>query len=532
MELTWLNKTFADALVWCAARYGDAPAVIHGDRRLSFRELASKVDDFAAGLVDLGLGQGDKIGLWLPDCIEWMVARWAAPSIGAILVPINTRFRDADLAYALAHSDCSALIMRASYRNIRYDEILARARDHKEHHHALRHIIAVGDEGIRDAISFTEITERGRRRRNRADELHSLRAAVKPDDVAQILYTSGTTSFPKGAMVRHAALLQNNFNSIGRMRLNPTDRFLATAPLFSATGTSYTLYTFLAGGAVVLMDGFSPENFCKIVEAERVTGAFLIEPMVYDLQRSPSFSRHDLSSLRTGTGTPLTPKSFRWLIEDLGMTDFTNAYGMSETSNAACRSFWYESTDERVASAGLPLPNVDLAIVDLVSNRPVKAGTVGEIRIRGYTVMAGYHKMEKETADVIDADGWLHTGDLGELRPDGRLMFRGRIKEMIKPGGFNVATLEIENFIKTFPGVREVALVGVPDKRLGEAGYAFIEPEPGVTVDIEAIKGYCREHIATYKIPRDIELISEWPRTGTGKIMRLELKDLARSRSL
>jgi fatty-acyl-CoA synthase len=315
------------------------------------------------------------------------------------------------------------------------------------------------------------------------------------------------------------------------MRLNPSDRFLATAPLFSATGTSYTLYTFLSGGAVVLMDGFSPEAFCRLVEAERVSGAFLFEPMVYDLKRSGLLSRHDLSSLRTGTGTPLTPKSFRWLIEDLGMTDFTNAYGMSETSNAACRSFWYESTEDRVATAGQPLPGIDLAIVDLDSNRPAKPGEVGEIRIRSYTVMAGYYKMEKETADAVDADGWLHTGDLGELRPDGRLIFRGRIKEMIKPGGFNVATLEIEDFIKTFPGVREAALVGVPDERLGEVGYAFVEAEPGAAIDIGALKHYCREHIAAFKIPRDIELITDWPRTSTGKIQRLALKTLARDRA-
>jgi fatty-acyl-CoA synthase len=530
-DLPWADKTFADALEWCARRYGEAPAVIHGDRRLSFKELAEQVEAFAAGLVDIGIGSGDKVALWLPDSIEWMIARWAVPIIGAILVPINTRFKDSELAYALSHSDRSALIMQASFRAIRYDDIFVRARG--SYHGGLsklRHVIAVGDEPISGATPFSEISQRGLRRRNHAEELQALRAAVKPHDIAQILYTSGTTSFPKGAMVRHSALLQNNFNSIPRMRLNPSDRFLATAPLFSATGTSYTLYTFLSGGAVVLMDGFSPEEFCRIVEAERVTGAFLIEPMLYDLRRYEGLSRHDLSSLRTGTGTPLTPKSFRWLVDDFGMSDFTNAYGMSETSNAACRSHWYESTDDRVASVGLPLPGVDLAVVDLDNDQPVKPGQIGEIRIRGYTVMAGYYKMERETTEAIDADGWLHTGDLGELRPDGRLMFRGRIKEMIKPGGFNVATLEIEDFIKTFPGVREAALVGVPDERMGEVGYAFVEPEQGAALDIEAIKKYCRDHIASYKIPRQIEVVADWPRTSTGKIMRMELKGLARGR--
>jgi fatty-acyl-CoA synthase len=528
MEQPWLDRTFADALTWCAQRYGNAIALIHGDRRLTFRQFAQEVDHFAAGLAALGLGHGDKVGLWLPDSIEWMIARWAVPSIGGVLVPINTRFRDADLAFALAQSDCRALIMQASYRDIRYDAIFARAGDHREYRHQLQHVVAVGDEPVSGAISFADVAERGRRLRNRAEELTRLRAAVKPRDIAQILYTSGTTSFPKGAMVRHAPLLQNNFNSIARMRLNPTDRFLATSPLFSATGTSYALYTFLAGGAVVLMDGFSPEEFCRIVETERVTATFLIEPMVYDLQRSASLSRYDLSSLRTGTGSPLTAKSFRWIIEDLGMKDFTNAYGMSETSNAACRSHWYESTDDRVGSAGLPLPGVEIAIIDMDTGKSVKPGEVGEIRIRSYTVMAGYYRMDKETAEAIDAEGWLHTGDLGELRPDGRLIFRGRIKEMIKPGGFNVATLEIEDFIKTFPGVHEAALVGVPDERLGEVGYAFVEAEPGSDIDLTALKLYCRDHIASFKVPRDIQLISDWPRTSTGKIRRLALKELAR----
>jgi fatty-acyl-CoA synthase len=538
--MRWVNRTFADALAWVAATHGDREAVVHGDTRLSFSQLAKRANAFGAGLLERGIRPGDKVGVWLPDCVEWLVARWAITTIGAVLVPVNTRFRDADLGYVLKQSDCRALILTARWKAVAYLPVLEAMLPGFAAQKPgaweidtlpdLRLVIGVGEGLPACVVPFAECEERGDRWKRAAQALAEVRGAMRPGDVAQILYTSGTTSFPKGAMVRHGALLQNNFNTIARMNLTPADRYLATSPLFSATGTSFTLSPLLAGGCQVLIDGFSAEVFSRTVEAERITQSFFVEPIVHDLMAYAERSRHDLRTLRTGTGAPLTRASFRWLVEDLGCSELTNVYGLSETSNAVCRTFCTDPLESRIESSGPPMPGVELRIDDIDSGNPLPPGRVGEIRVRGYTVTAGYYRMPEETAKAIDADGWLRTGDLGELTADGRLIFRGRIKEMIKPGGFNVATLEIEEFIKTYPGVKAAVVVGVPDARQGEVGYAFIEAQPGAQLEARAIIAHCRAHIATYKVPAHVEFVSEWPLTPTGKVRKLELKERAGKR--
>ncbi|MCW5750408.1 MAG: AMP-binding protein [Alphaproteobacteria bacterium] len=539
--MKWVEKTFAEALAWGASTHGAREALVHGSTRLTFAQLAARADAFAAGLLARGVRPGDKVGVWLPDCVEWIVARWAITSIGAVLVPINTRFRDADLGYVLKQSDCRALILTARWKSVAYlsilESVLPEYAGQKPGGWAagslpeLRLVIGVG-EGFPDAIlAFADIEEEGRRWSRAGEMLAEARSKLRPDDIAQILYTSGTTSFPKGAMVRHGALLQNNFNTIARMNLTTADRYLATSPLFSATGTSFTLSPFLAGGCQVLTDGFSAEAFCRLVEAERISMSFFVEPMVHDLRGFAGLPGFDMRSLRTGTGAPLTRASFTWLVEELGCRELTNVYGLSETSNAVCRSFGTDPLEQRMESSGRPMPGVTLRIDDIDTGETLPAGKVGEIRVKGYTVTAGYYKMPEETAKAIDGDGWLHTGDLGELTPDGRLIFRGRIKEMIKPGGFNVATLEIEEFIKSFPGIKEAVVVGVPDPRQGEVGYAFVESMTGARPAADELIAYCRAHIASYKVPAYVEFVTEWPITPTGKLRKLELKDRAGERT-
>lgn len=537
--MQWVERTFADALAWGAATHGSREALVHGATRLTFAGLAARADAMAAGLLARGIRPGDKVGVWLPDCVEWIVARWAITSMGAILVPINTRFRDADLRYVLKQSDCRALILATRWKSVAYLSILETVlpgfgaqkpgRWEADDLPELRLVIGVGDDLPGSILPFAGIEEEGRKWRHGDESLRQARAGLRPGDIAQILYTSGTTSFPKGAMVRHGALLQNNFNTIARMNLTAADRYLATSPLFSATGTSFTLSPFLAGGCQVLTDGFSAETFCRLVEAERVSMSFFVEPMVHDLRTFADLGRYDMGSLRTGTGAPLTRSSFQWLVEDLGCSELTNVYGLSETSNAVCRTFGTDPLEHRIESSGPPMPGITLRIDDIDSGAPLPPGKVGEIRVKGYTVTAGYYRMPEETAKAIDPDGWLHTGDLGELTPDGRLIFRGRIKEMIKPGGFNVATLEIEEFIKSYPGIKEAVVVGVPDARQGEVGYAFVEAAAAAPKAEELI-AYCRAHIASYKVPAHVEFITEWPITPTGKLRKLELKERAGKR--
>jgi fatty-acyl-CoA synthase len=543
----WLDKNFADALDWASAEYAEREAIVHGNLRLSFAQLASQVRAFARGLVEQGVQPGDKVALWMPDCAEWLVARWAVPIIGAVLVPINTRFRDNDLRYVLEQSEAQVLIMQSGAREISYFEILARIVPdyrsqpngawHTQALPSLRLVIGLAQRAVSagsaaamlggelppSMVPFEAVQAKG------AAVLHDGQlarrlAGVKGSDVAQILYTSGTTSFPKGAMVCHGPLLQNNYFAIERLRLNPTDRYLSVVPLFTATGTFYTLATWLAGATMVLTERFEPRSFCELVEREKITITFFVDTIVQDLKAFGERTRYDLSSLRTGTGAPLPTASFLWVTHELQVPQLVSAYGMSETSNAVVRSAWDESLEIRSTTNGRPMPGVRIRIADLATNESVPAGTVGEICVAGYVVMKGYYKQPEEDRKAFDAEGWLHTGDLGELNPSGHLIYRGRVKEMIKPGGFNVATQEIEVFLKTIPGVREAVVVGVPDARLGEVGYAFVEVQAGAQVDRAAALQFCRESIASYKVPRYIEFVNEWPRTGSAKIKKLELK--------
>ena len=541
--MNWNECTFSDALSWAAKEHGPREAVVCGDVRLSYADLHERVMSFAQGLIDAGVQPDEKVALWMSDRLEWMVARWAVPVIGAILVPINTRFRATDLAYVLRHSDSATLIMDAGARGVSYPDLLAQLEPGMHGQRAgewrstafpmlCRVIVAAGSLPSASMLDFSEIEGQGRARLQDGERtaLDARMAGVSPDDVAQILYTSGTTSFPKGAQVRHGPLLQNNYQTVKRMCLTPADRYLSCVPLFSATGTSYTLSIMLAGACMVIVDHFDAPSFCSIIERERITVGFFVDTIVQDLRAYAGLGDHDLSSLRTGTGAPLSKASFAFVVEQLGVSELLNVYGMSETSNAVTRASCSDPYEKRAGTNGRPVDGVSVRIVDVDTNEDLGSGRVGEICISGHSVMKGYYKQPDEDAKVFDAEGWLHSGDLGELDEDGYLIYRGRVKEMIKPGGFNVATQEIEQFLKTYAGVREVAVVGVPDRRLGEVGYAYVECDDGVELSAEALQTYCRENIASYKVPRYIEFVTEWPLTGSQKIRKLELKKRAAER--
>jgi fatty-acyl-CoA synthase len=528
----WLERSFADALAWGEATYGDREAVVYGDARLLFRDLAARVRAFARGLIAIGVAPGERVALWMSDRPEWLVARWAVPMIGAVLVPVNTRFRAQDLRYVLAQSEAATLIVQDSARGVSYFDILAELCPAgvwpSPALPALRTVIGLQTgEGAAPAGArgYAEIEALGASAASGIDDALQQRiAGLNGQTVAQILYTSGTTSFPKGAMVCHGPLLQNNHYAIACLQLTPQDRYLSCVPLFTATGTFYTIACWLAGACMVIVDQFEPRLFCETVQQERITLAFFVDTIVQDLRAFDDRARYDLSSLRTGTGAPLPTASFLWVSHELGVPQLVSAFGMSETSNAVARTRHDDTLEKRSTTNGRPVDGVRIRIADVQTNATLPNGTVGEICIAGYVLMKGYYRQPEETARAIDAEGWLHSGDLGELDADGYLIYRGRVKEMIKPGGFNVATQEIEVFLKTYPGVREAVVVGVPDRRLGEVGYAYIEARPGAQLDPEAIKAWCKAAIASYKVPRHVEFVNEWPLTGSQKIRKLDLK--------
>ncbi len=538
----WLSSSFADALDWGVEEFGDKESIVYGDLRISYRQFGKRVRAFARGLIELGIESEDKVALWMSDRPEWLIARWAVPLIGAILVPVNTRFRSVDVEYVLRQSDSSTLIVQEASRGASYFDILgeldAGYKDYSsgswssETLPALRKVIGLGQSDTSDLpqsmFRFEDIEARGsallENPEGAGEVLFERMRAVTGQTVAQILYTSGTTSFPKGAMVCHGPLLQNNFYAASCLELTPADRYLSCVPLFTATGTFYTLAMWLSGATMVIADHFKPRLFCELVEREHITVSFFVEAIVQDLKSFPEIGSYNLSSLRTGTGAPLPTESFYWVTNTLGVPQLVSAYGMSETSNAVVRTLCSDPLEKRAGTNGRPVDGVKIRIADVDTNKTLPDGKTGEICIAGYVLMKGYYKRPDEDRKVFDADGWLHSGDLGELDADGYLVYRGRVKEMIKPGGFNVATQEIELFLKTYPGVRQAVVVGVPDRRLGEVGYAYIEAQEGVQLVGEALQSYCKAHIASFKVPRYVEFVTEWPLTGSQKIRKLELK--------
>ncbi|TMS57362.1 AMP-binding protein [Imbroritus primus] len=541
-EQPWVERTFGDALLWASREYGSREAVVYGADRISFTQLADRVRAFARGLIAQGIESGEHVALWMADRPDWLVARWAIPMIGAVLVPVNTRFREKDVGYVLAQSDARTLIVQhGAVRGVRYLDILERlepglatqpqgAWQCKEMPELRRVIGLQADEStpLPDSItSFAAIEAAGKALLDDG-VLEQRVASVKPGDVAQILYTSGTTSFPKGAMVCHGPLLQNNAYAAWCFGFDTKDRYLASVPLFTATGTGYTLALWLSGATMVIdSNPYDVHNFCTIIERERITASFFVDTIVQDLKGYAARDTHDLSSLRVGYGAPLPTASFLWLVNTLGVHDMIGTYGMSETTNAVSRTRYGDPLDKRAHTNGRPCAGVQVRIVDIDTETALPPGKVGEIRVAGYTVMPGYYKRPDENAKTFDAEGWLRTGDLGELDADGYLIYRGRVKEMIKPSGFNVATQEIEEFLQTYPGVRQAVVVGVPDARLGEVAYAYVETLAGADVSAEALIRYCKDNIASYKAPRYVEFVTEWPLTGSQKIKKLELKTRA-----
>jgi len=557
----WLGCSFADALEWGAATWGEREAVVRGTERLSFCQFAGRVRAFARGLLAMGVAPGEKVALWMTDRIEWLVARWAVPAIGAVLVPVNTRLRDADVRLVLSRSDAATLVVQDLGAGADFLAILAelvpdlcaqkRGAWAAPALPALRRVIGLAAGGPGAALPpsvcrFEEVERCGADRLVAAAlastpcmdaaqfvaeaatggdaVLRARMEGVRGGDVAQILFTAGNAAEPRGAMQGHGALLHNNAYAAECLALAPGDRYLSCVPLFTAPGTSYALAAWIAGAAIVILDEFEPALFCRMVERERITVTFFVDTLVQDLRGYPHVADHDFSSLRTGTGAPLPTASFLWITKMLGVPQLVSVYGMSEACGAVARTRVGDPLAKRSATHGRPVDGMRVRIVDLATGETLPANMTGEICIAGSHLLRGYYGQPAEAG--TEPDAWLRSGDLGELDADGYLVWRGRLKDMIKPGGFNVATQEIEVFLETFPGVRDAVVVGVPDARLGEVPFAWVRPCPGRAVDVEALRAYCKAHVASYKVPRHVELLDAWP-GGDERQRKVELRGRA-----
>ena len=563
----WFHKQTVGALVNQAAdRYGSREALMYAGARWSFEQFRQESDRVARALIGLGIRPGDKVSVWMPNRAEWLFLFAAIAKIGAVIVPVNTRFRTADMRYLVHHSDSAALVLMEQSGPINYldlvrevaPEIDAADRDpaalHPAAFPALRNVIVIGTEPPPDAVGPDVVgpgaiapgaigpgaVAPGVIKWNAllagadevpADELARREAAVHPDDTFLLMYTSGTTGFPKGVMHGHNPI-RTITDAANRMCMSSRDVILMYLPLFHCFGLyEGPLMSWVTGARIVLTTMFDAGETLRLLESERATVMNGFDAHFYDLCHHPDVGRTDRSSLRTillAVGMASSEPVARLAQQKFCPT--LSAWGMTEVGVGATRSFLDAPVDDRCVESGHPLPGYEFKVINPDTGAALPPSTPGELCVRGYAIMQGYYKRPEATADAIDAAGWFHTGDVCTIRDDGSIRFLGRYKDQIKVGGENVDPTEVEAFLLEHPAVSKAQVIGVSDPRLSEVACACIVVEPGQAVTDADLAAFCRGKMASFKIPRHLLIVDDYPMTSSGKVQKYLLRQMATER--
>jgi len=533
----WVNKTLGQVLDEITERFPENVALIFKDQRFSYKGLRERARALAKGFIALGVGCGDKVSIWAGNTPEWIYTQLATAMVGAVLVPVNTRFRTNELEYILGQSDSTSLVMMDNFLNIDFFGMLLEVCPEMERQPPgqlrcrklplLKNVILLNEKKISGTFSFPEILALGQTVSD--SRLKSHMEEVHPDDVIMLQYTSGTTAFPKGVMLSHDGVIRNAFCMGQRQTLTPQDRLFCPLPFFHVGGAVIsTLSVITHGASMAFLETYDPAESLKVVEKERCTAMNGIETHFLMMYQHPDFSRHDVSSLKKGWAIG-PAEVVRSIYENMGMTKILNAYGISEASPNVTTTFVDDPLERRINLHGLPHAETEIKIINQATGETRLPGKEGEICVRGFHLMKGYYRKPEDTARAIDPRGWLHTGDLGLIDPEtGYLKFTGRMKDMLRVGGENVSAMEVESFLLKHPKVKQAQVIGIPDARLTEVGMAYIELKEGMSATPEEILSFCQGKIANFKIPRYIAFVKEFPMTGSGKIQKFKLKEQAR----
>ncbi|MEO5659849.1 MAG: AMP-binding protein [Polaromonas sp.] len=518
----------------------EALVSVHQGRRYSYRELQRETCRLASALLGLGLAPGERVGIWSHNNAEWVLMQLASARVGLILVNINPAYRTAEVEYALNKVACRALVTMARFKTSDYLGMLRELAPAWAHGQSgqlesatlphLKTVVWIDEAGQGDEqpglTRFSDLLAGGN-----ADDarLGAIAATLNASDPINIQFTSGTTGFPKGATLTHRNILNNGFFIGQAMQLTPADRLCIPVPLYHCFGMVLGNLACLTHGAAIVYpnDGFDALSVLQTVQDEKCTGLHGVPTMFIAELDHPRFAEFDLSTLRTGimAGSPCPTEVMKRVVADMHLGQITIAYGMTETSPVSCQSSIDTPLDKRVSTVGLVQPHLEIKIIDPESREIVAIGVSGEFCTRGYSVMHGYWDDAERTAEAIDANGWMHTGDLATMDAEGYVNIVGRIKDMVIRGGENIYPREIEEFLYRHPKVQDVQVVGLPDKRYGEELCAWIVVRPGETLIEDEIREFCKGKIAHYKVPRYIRFVPGFPMTVTGKIQKFKIRD-------
>jgi len=542
-EVPLLGTTIGRSLDLAARRWGEREALVspsHGVR-WTWREFAEKVDALAAGFLALGLERGERIGIWSLNRPEWTLTQFAAAKAGLILVTINPAYRLSELEFVLAKVGCAAIVTATAFKVSNYIEMLntllpelAAAKPGQlraARLPALRTVIQIGEPLSPGAIAFEEVAAMGGSRHR--EQIRALGELLQFDDPINIQFTSGTTGSPKGVTLTHHNILNNGYFTGRAMRLTEQDRICIPVPLYHCFGMVMGDLAAVTLGATMVYpgEGFDPLATLQTIEQEKCTTLYGVPTMFIAELDHPEFRQFNLKSLRTGimAGAPCPIEVMKRVNSEMNMGEVTIAYGMTETSPVSFQSAVDDPLDRRVSTVGRIHPHVEVKIVDL-EGRIVKRGERGELCTRGYSVMLGYWDEAAKTAEVLDQNGWMHTGDLATLDEAGYCNIVGRIKDMVIRGGENLYPREIEEFLFRHPKIQDVQIFGVADTRYGEELCAWIRVRSGDTLTADEVRAFCEGQIAHNKIPRYVEFVDEFPMTVTGKIQKFQMRDAVEKR--
>ena len=520
-------------------RHGGREALVvpYQQVRWTYRELAGRVGRFAAGLYRLGIRPGDRVGIWSPNNAEWVVTQLATARLGAILVNINPAYRLAELDFVLNNVGCRALVLANEFKGSDYismtRELAPELRScipgalKSRRLPTLEQVIHLGTDALPGFLRFSDVDRLGDPADR--DEIAALGARLQPDDPINIQFTSGTTGLPKGATLTHCNIVNNGYFVAEGMSFTEQDRLCIPVPLYHCFGMVLGVLGCVSHGATMVFPGaaFEAGAVLAAVQAERCTALYGVPTMFIAELEHPDFAHTDFSSLRTGVmaGAPCPVEVMRRVINEMNMRQVTIAYGMTETSPVSFQSGPDDTLERRVGTVGRVHPHVQVKIVD-TAGRVVPRGQQGELLTRGYSVMKGYWGDPEKTRACIDADGWMHSGDLATLDDEGYCNIVGRLKDMIIRGGENIFPAEIEDYLFRHPKIQDAQVFGVPHERLGEAVCAWIRLKPGQSCTEDEVLAFCRGQIAHYKIPLYIRFVDDYPMTVTGKVQKFVMREM------